>query len=107
MSVNYLDTNRFNTEISNADGLVLVDFFATWCGPCQQMAPVIEEIADMNDDVDVYKLDIDESPEICREYDVEAVPTVILFDKGEEIERFVGLTGKSQIQNVIRASREE
>lgn len=107
MSVSYLDANRFNTEIINADNMVLVDFFATWCGPCQMMAPVLEDISDEFDYVDVYKLDIDENPELCREYDVDSVPTIILFQKGEEIERFIGVTGKSSIANALRSYRED
>lgn len=107
MSVEFLDISRFNTEIVNADNLVLVDFFASWCGPCQMMAPVLEEISDECDFVDVYKIDADEAPELCQEYDVEFLPTMIIFKNGEEIERFMGLTGKSQIKNALRSYRED
>lgn len=106
MSVSYLDTNRFNAEIVNADNLVLVDFFATWCGPCEMMAPVVEDISNEFDYVDVYKVDIDESAELCREYDISAVPTLLLFKDGEEVERFVGVTGKSELSNAIRAYKD-
>lgn len=107
MSISYLDSNRFDTEIVNSDGLVLVDFFATWCGPCQMMAPILEEISEECDYVEIYKIDIDENKELCEQYEIDSVPTMIIFQQGEELERFVGTVGKSRIMNALRSLRED
>lgn len=104
MSVEYISTQRFDAEILNADNLVLVDFFATWCGPCQMMAPIIEEIAEESDgSYDVYKCDIDENEELALEYSVMSVPTMIIFKDGEEVDRFIGVSSKHSILNALKS----
>jgi thioredoxin 1 len=89
-----LDTKNFEEEVLNAQKLVLVDFWAPWCGPCQQLGPVIEELAteleQENRAVKVGKLNVDQNREIAAEYGIQGIPTVILFQNGEETARFVG-----------------
>ena len=91
-------SSDFEEKVLKADKPVLVDFFATWCGPCKQMSPVIDEIAaEMEGTAHVYKLDIDESPDIARTYRVMSVPTFIVFEKGEVKKQTIGAQPKQQI----------
>lgn len=88
-------------QLINGKKPVLIDFFATWCGPCSIMSPVIKEIADEAKGVEVTKLDIDEFPEIAARYNVMSVPTFIIFKNGKEIERMIGAMPKELILEKI------
>ncbi|MEV6274791.1 thioredoxin [Nocardia sp. NPDC051832] len=77
---------------------VLVDFWATWCGPCKMVAPVLEEIAGSHGDkLTVAKLDVDANPEAARDYQVVSIPTMLLFEKGKPVKRIVGAKGKAAL----------
>ncbi len=81
---------------------VLVDFFATWCGPCRMMAPALEEVAaEQADKVVVYKLDIDQSPDVAMRYRVMSVPTLILFKDGEAAKQTIGAQPKAKLEAFI------
>ena len=85
-------------KVLDASGPVLVDFFATWCGPCRMMAPVIEEIAaEKAGSAAVYKIDIDENPYIAQQYGVMSIPTFIVFQDGEPIAKTLGARPKEDI----------
>lgn len=84
--------NNFNEQIK--EGVVLVDFFATWCGPCKMQAPVLEELKEDRSDVKVVKIDVDQETEIARLYGVMSIPTLILFKDGKEIAKNVGFMPK-------------
>ncbi len=84
--------NNFNEQIK--EGVVLVDFFATWCGPCKTQAPVLEELKEDRSDVKVVKIDVDQETEIAREYGVMSIPTLILFKDGKEVAKNVGFMPK-------------
>lgn len=97
MEMKFTDDN-FESEVLKSDKPCLVDFFATWCGPCKTMGPVIEEIANEYDGkVKVGKLDIDENPNMVSKYQIMSVPTMIVFKNGEPVKTFVGLTEKEDI----------
>jgi thioredoxin 1 len=88
----------FTTDVLQADKPVLVDFWAEWCGPCRQVAPVLEEIAGENPDkLTVVKLNIDENPETARNYQVMSIPTMAVFNKGEIVKTIVGARPKAAI----------
>ena len=83
----------------------MVDFFATWCGPCRMLAPVLEEVS-QESTAEIYKVDIDESENLARSYGIMAVPTMIVFVDGKEVERFSGYMPKSQILSKLNAYKE-
>lgn len=97
------DKNNFKAEVENFSGLVLVDFFATWCGPCQLMSPIIEEIVKENKDnnVKIGKLNIDENQEIAIQYDVMSIPTFIIFKNGKVVEHKLGYGSKEELEELI------
>ncbi|HEU5473119.1 MAG TPA: thioredoxin [Actinophytocola sp.] len=92
--------SSFSTDVLGSDKLVLVDFWATWCGPCRMVAPVLEEIAaEHQETLTVAKLDIDENPATARDYQVMSIPTLILFKGGEPVKQIVGAKPKAALLN--------
>ena len=90
--------SSFATDVLNSDKLVLVDFWAEWCGPCRMVAPVLEEIAaDYPDTITIAKLDIDENPGTARDFQVMSIPTMILFKGGEPVKQIVGAKPKAAL----------
>ena len=97
MTLEHLNKANFNEKTNSQDKIVVVDFFATWCGPCKMLGPVLEELAgEMEGQADFYKLDIDEAPDIANRFGVMSVPTLILFQDGQEIKRTLGFQPKSK-----------
>lgn len=90
--------DSFETDVIQANKPVLVDFWATWCGPCLMIAPILEEIADeYTDQVTVAKLDVDENPQTPAQFGVMGIPTLILFKEGEAVERITGYMPKDRL----------
>lgn len=95
---------NFEQEVEKFDGLALVDFYATWCGPCQLMAPIIQELIDEYKDnakVKIGKIDIDQNPAMTEKYEVMSVPTIILFKRGKVINKKIGYADKSELKQMI------
>ena len=102
MVYEFNDSN-FDEEVLKADKTVLVDVFATWCGPCKMMSPVIDEIAEeMGDKVKVGKVDSDENPEIADKYGIMSIPTIMVIKNGEVVKTWVGVTSKSDIIEFLK-----
>ena len=96
--------DTFATDVLQAEGPVLVDFWAEWCGPCKMIAPVLEEIADEHaGKLEVVKLNIDDNLDVTRRFDVMSIPTLILFKDGEPAMRIVGAKGKGQLLQELSA----
>ncbi len=90
-----INDQNFDSKISN--GYVLVDFYATWCGPCRMMHPVLEELESERSSVEIMQVDVDESPNISKKYGVMSIPTLILFKNGNEVSKKVGFTSKEEL----------
>lgn len=98
-----ISSEEFNNLVQNTEGIAVVDFFATWCGPCKMLAPVFQEVGnEFEEKADFYKVDIDESLDIARQFSVSTVPTVIIFRNGEPIERLVGFMPKENLAAKIK-----
>lgn len=98
MEVKFTDEN-FEAEVLKAEGMVLVDFYADWCGPCKMMAPVIEQIAEeYTGKAKVGKLNVDENPDIAGKYQVMSIPTLLFFRNGQLVDTVVGAVSKSEIE---------
>ena len=102
MSVINLTTENFEEEVLNAKEPVLVDLWATWCGPCQTMGPVVDELAQELTDVKVGKVNVDEQMVLAREYKVMSIPTFLVFKDGKVAERTLGVQEKSELEQLIR-----
>ena len=103
MSVITLNKNKFDEEVTKSDTTVLIDFWASWCGPCRMMSPVIDEIAEeMGDSIKVGKINIDEERDLAIQYDVMSIPTFIVFKNGKEVNRSVGVQDKEEIKGMLK-----
>lgn len=98
--VTFTDAN-FEEKVLKSNKLVVVDFFATWCGPCQMMAPNIEEIAEEMSDIAIGKMNIDENEITPQKYQVMSIPTVIFFRNGEVVDKVVGYQSKEALEEKI------
>ena len=99
MSVLKLNNDNFNEAVK--DGIVLVDFYADWCGPCRMMAPILEAVSAERADIKVAKVNVDESSELAAKFGVMSIPTLVLLDDGEEIKRIVGARPKEALLKEI------
>ena len=103
MSVLSLNEKNFEEEVLKSEKPVLVDFWASWCGPCRMMAPVIDEIAEeMGETVKVCKINIDEEKNLAVKYNVMSIPTFIVLKNGKEVGRTIGVQDKSEITKMLK-----
>jgi thioredoxin 1 len=102
MGVQEFDDNNFDSEVLESDQVVLVDFWAPWCGPCRMIAPVIEELASENAGaIKIGKLNTDNAQSTAMRYGIDAIPTLLFFKNGEVVERIQGVKPKSRLQETI------
>lgn len=95
MEIIKADSNNFNDLVK--EGKVLVDFYATWCGPCKMLSPVLEEISDDRSDVKIIKVDVDECEDIARQLGIMSIPTMIVFKDGKIMDKKIGFSQKEEI----------
>ena len=97
------EEKNFEKEVLQAEGKVLVDFYADWCGPCRMMSPVIDDIAkELDGKVKVGKVNVDNNQELAIKYDVMSIPTIMVFEKGNPIKTCIGVTDKNEILHVLK-----
>lgn len=95
------NNDNFNDSVLNAKGKVLVDFNATWCGPCRMLGPILEEVAEENNNVQIVSVDVDNEGDLASEYNVSSIPCLVLFENGKEVKRNVGLVSKDELLEFI------
>lgn len=101
MSAMNINKENFYEEVMNSDKPVLLDFWATWCGPCRMIAPVIEEIAEENSDIKVGKINVDEQPELANRFQIVSIPTLVVMKEGKIVNHAMGVRPKSQILEML------
>lgn len=94
---------EFEELVKGNDKRVVVDFFATWCGPCKMLAPILEKVAEDVPEVAIYKVDVDKCGELASRYGIVSIPTLICFENGEEIKRQIGGLGRGPLTDFVRS----
>lgn len=101
-NITQVTDESFAELLEKSDTPVLIDFFATWCGPCAAMTPILDEFAGENSDkLKVVKLNVDENPKTPAKYGVRGIPTLILFNQGKEVDKVVGMTSKDNLEKML------
>ncbi len=101
MSVIQITKENFESEVLNSSKPVLLDFYADWCGPCRMVGPIVEEIAEENDDIKVGKINVEQQSELAAKYRVMSIPTLVVVKNGEVANVSVGAKGKEEILEMI------
>ncbi len=96
----HLEKEDFNEVIK--EGKILVDFYADWCGPCKMLAPIIEELAKENESIKFVKVNVDQHEDLAREYGIMSIPTVILFENGEQVKKQIGFVPKEALEEWMK-----
>ena len=97
MAVIEITKENFEAKVLNEKKPVLLDFFAVWCGPCQMLSPIVDEIGEEKDDIVVGKINVDDQPELANAFGVSSIPTLVVMKDGKEAARSVGLRSKEQV----------
>ena len=102
MAVIHITNANFTSEVLESDKKVLVDFWAPWCGPCRMVSPIVDEIGEENSAIKVAKINIDEQPQLASQYGVMSIPTLMVFQDGDVVNKAVGARNKSFILDMLK-----
>lgn len=101
MSAIVITKENFEAEVLKANGTVLVDFWATWCGPCRMLSPIVDQVAEEHPEVKVGKVNVDEQPELAQQFDIMSIPTLLVFRNGQKVNESVGLIPKEKVESLL------
>lgn len=101
MGILKITKDNFDKEVKNSEKKVLLDFYATWCGPCKMLAPVLEEIANETDELVIGKINVDDEPELAREFGISSIPTLVVIENGKEVRRSLGYKPKEDVMLLV------
>lgn len=102
MSVFSVNKNSFAQEVINSDKTVLVDFWASWCGPCRMLSPIVDEIAQEHPEIKVCKVNVDDEPELAQSFQIMSIPSLMVFKNGKVVANSIGLRPKAEIEAMIK-----
>ncbi len=102
MSVTVITSENFENEVLKSDKPVLLDFWASWCGPCKMLSPVVDQIADEYADIKVGKVNVDEETELARQFNIMSIPTLLVFKGGKLVNQSVGVIPKQAILGLVK-----
>ena len=94
-----ITSENFETEVLKSEKPILIDFWATWCGPCMRQGPIVEELA--QEGYSVGKVDVDQEPGLAQQFKIMSIPTLLIFKDGKEVQRFIGLTPKDTLRKLL------
>ena len=101
MDIITITKDNFQAEVIEAKGTVLIDFWASWCGPCRMLSPIVDQVAEEHPDIKVGKINVDEEPELASQFDVMSIPMLVVFKDGQKINESVGLIPKEKVEELI------
>ena len=101
MSIVTITQNNFNEEVLQSNTTVLLDFWASWCGPCKMLAPVLEEIAAERADLKIGKINVDEQPQLASQFDIMSIPTLLVFKDGKQVNQGIGYMPKENVLKLL------
>lgn len=99
--LNHVNDNNFEEEVLKSSGVVVVDFYATWCAPCKMLAPILEELQEEMANVRIVKVDVDENNDLANEYEIQSIPAIKVFKGGKVVESKVGFMPKEALKEMI------
>ncbi|MFK4785815.1 thioredoxin [Fusobacterium sp. MFO224] len=102
MSIINITKNNFESEVLKSNDIVILDFWATWCGPCRALGPILESFANKNSNIKIGKINVDEEAELAGKFQIMSIPTLIIYKNGEIINKSVGLISESKISELIK-----
>lgn len=97
-----INNENFEQEVLKSNKTVLIDFYAEWCGPCQMLSPIVEQVAQENDNIKVVKVNVDENQSLAVEFGIKAIPTLIVIKEGKEANRAVGMLSKAELLELVK-----
>ncbi|MCI5500093.1 MAG: thioredoxin [Vescimonas coprocola] len=102
MSIHTITQENFEEQVTQSSAPVLLDFWASWCGPCTMLSPVVEELAQEHPEISFGKVNVDEVPELAQRYRISAIPTLLLFRDGEPVDMSVGVKSKAELEDFLK-----
>lgn len=96
-----LSNNNFKNEVLEEKGITLIDFWASWCGPCRMLSPIVDEVAEEVEGIKVGKVNVDEQQELARQFNIMSIPTLVVLKNGQEIKRSLGFLPKEEVKELL------